>query len=74
MPADEEPLLAALGISSPVMDLAAELHPLQMADEKFKPLWQQAMGSDPHYRLKDDLLYHITAAGDRVVVPDSLVK
>ena len=32
------------------------------------------MGSDPHYRLKDDLLYRVTVAGDRVVVPDSLVE
>ena len=38
VPADEGPSLAALGISSPVMDLAAELRPLQMADEKLKPL------------------------------------
>ena len=38
LPADEGPSLAALGISSPVMDLAAELRPLQMADEKLKPL------------------------------------
>ena len=74
VPADEGPSLAALGVSSPVMDLAAELRPLQMADEKLKPLWQQAMGSDPHYHLKDDLLYRVTAAGDRVVVPASLVE
>ena len=38
VPADEGPSLAALGISAPVMDLAAELRPLQMANEKLKPL------------------------------------
>lgn len=43
-----------------------------MADEKLKPLRRGAAGADPHYRLKDDLLYRVTPAGDRVVVPESL--
>ena len=32
------------------------------------------MGNDPHYRLKEDQLYRVTAEGDRVVVPEPLVE
>ena len=56
------------------MDLAAELRPLQKADAKLVSLRRGAAGNDPHYRLKDDLLYRVTAEGDRVVVPESLVE
>ena len=74
LPAGSRASLAALGLSAPVMDLAAELRPLQMADKQLESFRRGAAGVDPHFRLKDGLLYRITDAGDRVVVPESLVE
>ena len=57
-----------------MMELAAELRPLQMADKQLESFQRGAAGVDPHFHLKDRLLYRVTDAGDRVVVPESLVE
>ena len=64
LPAGSRASLAALGLSAPVMDLAAELRPLQMKDKQLESFWCGAAGVDPHFRLKDGLLYRVTDAGD----------
>ncbi len=59
-------------MSAPVLDLAGELRPLQEADPTLRPLRRLAEGVDPHYRLRDGLLYRVLDVGDRVVVPTAL--
>ena len=63
LPAGSRASLAALGLSAPVMDLAAELRPLQMADKQLESFRHGAAGVDPHFCLKDGLLYRVTNAG-----------
>lgn len=67
-----EPQLNALGLSSPAWDITAELSPLQEADPLLRELRRKAAGADPHFRLRENILYRVTESGDRLVVPTSL--
>lgn len=67
------PQLNAVGImSSPAWDITAELSPLQEADPFLRELRRKAAGADPHFRLRENILYRVTTSGDRLVVPTSL--
>ena len=57
LPAGSGAFLAALGLSAPVMDLVAELRPLHMADKQLESLWCGASGVEPHFCMKDGLIY-----------------
>ncbi len=59
-------------MTAPVLDLAGELRPLQEADPTLHPLRRLAEGVDPHYRLRDGVLYQVLDIGDHVVVPTVL--
>ena len=57
LPTGSEASLAALGLSASVIDLATELHPMQMADKQLESFRHGAAGVDPHFCLKDGWFY-----------------
>ena len=48
---------------TPRADQGAELAAAQAANPELEPLFQQAASSDPQFRMKGGLLYHVAKEG-----------
>ena len=55
----QERKLMAMQIT-PRVDQGPEFAEAQAADPALKPLFQQAASADPQFRMRGDLLYHVT--------------
>ena len=56
----------------PQLDLAQDIGPAQKTDPELAPWCQLAQGADRTWRLRDNVFYRVTPAGEQLVIPTAL--